>query len=705
MRRLFVTASLVALLAAGGASACGGGDDDSGAPWSLDHKEYAHQNGLPFLSPGNDSRINLQLLMMDAHPWQVGSPTPAQEGSTDTDIASPALFSMPDLDAIFDAGLKAPAGAKSEGAGHSVFAEGEGSRCLSLDSGKEAFVAAVKAAPGLSDAERARLTEERNQMAPSCADGASANAEDSSATPSQLSGLARDFETYLGGAKAFYAGSFDQALAQFKTLDKTEDAWLRETSRYMIGRTLLNKAQVGAFAALDGAPEPKVTDQASLSAAETELNGYLAAYPNGRYAASARGLLRRLYWLGGDKTRLAGEYGWQIQHLTDSAANLDSSDLAQEIDSKYLGGDGQAHDPNLLAVQDLMKLRADGRSKPKFPTTDLETQAPDFLGHEALFGYLKAARAYYADGDSAATLRLLGPAQPGSLSPPFLAFSRETLRGQALMASGQYDAAIDQWKRLMASASMPWQKEAVELGLAMSWERAGSLNKVFLPETRIASPRIRTILLRYAAGPILLRQAVADPQSTSSERRTALFVLLFKEATRGHYTGFLRDYAPAELTKEPSDSSDGLIKLSTFSWAGTNEEYQCPALRAVVSELAADPRASHGLLCLGEFVRAAGLESFESAAPKPDELGGGKSIFPGEPFSRGEIYKKLIADPSTPDKDRAYALYRAINCYRPAGTNECGGKDAPVAERKAWFNMLKSRYGATPLAQSLKYYW
>jgi hypothetical protein len=148
-----------------------------------------------------------------------------------------------------------------------------------------------------------------------------------------------------------------------------------------------------------------------------------------------------------------------------------------------------------------------------------------------------------------------------------------------------------------------------------------------------------------------------------------------------------------------------LIKLSTFSWSGTTEEYQCPALKAVISELAANPRASHGLLCLGEFVRGAGLESFESAAPKPDELGGGKSIFPGEPFSRGEVYKKLIADPSTPDGDRAYALYRAVNCYRPAGVNECGGKDAPVAERKAWFNMLKSRYGSTSLAQSLKYYW
>jgi hypothetical protein len=274
-----------------------------------------------------------------------------------------------------------------------------------------------------------------------------------------------------------------------------------------------------------------------------------------------------------------------------------------------------------------------------------------------------------------------------------------------LMASKQYDAAADHWKKLMPVATLPWQAEAVELGLAMNWERAGTLNKVFLPETRIASSRIRTILLRYAAGPILLRQAVADPQSTPEERATARIVLLYKEATRGHYTGFLQDYVPAQLTKDESNAEGGAIQLTAFNWAGTTEGYRCPALKAVIGELAADAKTTHGLLCLSEFIRATSLDGYEGGAPKPDELGGGKSIFPGEPYSRGELYKKLIADPSTPDNDRAYALYRAVNCYRPASVNECGGKDVNVAQRKAWFNMLKSRYGATAWAKSLEYYW
>ena len=60
---------------------------------------------------------------------------------------------------------------------------------------------------------------------------------------------------------------------------------------------------------------------------------------------------------------------------------------------------------------------------------------------------------------------------------------------------------------------------------------------------------------------------------------------------------------------------------------------------------------------------------------------------------------------ATPDRDRAYALYRAVNCYRPAGNNTCGGKDVDLAQRKAWFNTLKSRYRATAWAKSLEIYW
>ncbi len=711
MRTFLVGVALVALhLTASGASACGIGDEPL-ARWSLDHREYHGEGGMPFLSPSNDSRLNLRLLMLDAHPRPAANLDRAETG----DLAAPPLFSIRDLDP--GAAPKAPYESVSFGA--TQFADGEGTRCVSDASGSQAFAEAVKADAGPSSAERDMLVAARAGMASLCAADQAAIAPDAVNALAQnaaLSPSARDFADYLVGAKAFYLGRFDAASASFGKLGKAANPWLREAARYMAARTLLNKAQVGAFPALDGVAEPKVVDSASLAASEAEFKGYLSDYPAGRYAASARGLLRRLYWLAGDRTRLSAEYGWRLTHPGDPQANLDDNSLAQEINSKYLeSGSGQVHDADLLTVDDLMRLRTAEPSdyfywgnaapaKPVLTEADLAAQEADFKGREALFAFLRAARAYYIDGDTATTLRLLGPAQPGPLSPPFLAFSREALRGQALMAAKQLPEAIDHWTKLLPLASERWQREAVELGLAMSWERSGALNKVFATDSPITSPRIRAILLRFSAGPILLREAVADAHAAPAEQGLAHFVLLFKEATRGQYTNFLKDYAPVIKDVKYTPYMRAPDKVS-FAWAGQGEPYECPSLLRVIGELHANPNASHGKLCVAEFVRASDLDNFERDEPAANELGGAMPIFPGAAYSRGEIYKQLIDSPSTPADDRAYALFRAINCYAPNGGNHCGGKVVDKQQRKTWFGMLKTDHGATPWAQKLKYFW
>jgi hypothetical protein len=693
MRLLLAGLATSALIcAASGAHACGPSADPS-APWTLDHMQYTGDIGLPFLSPGNDSRINLQMLMMDAKPWPVNA---AAEAAPKDLLNAEIIFARSEFDAVFGA----PAGE----AAPQNFADGEGSRCRSLDSGAQAFGDAAKAEAGLTEAERAVLIAARAQMVSACGGQGAATVDVLAALPNP-SAAARAFAAYLSGARLFYDGTFDMASAAFAGLREAQNPWLRETARYMIGRVALNKSQVGAFDAFDQTGQPNVSDKEALAAAEAAFTAYLADYPSGRYAGSARGLMRRLYWLAGDKNRLAAEYGKTISAGADPNSANPSANLAEEIDWKLLRPDGTlSHDPNLLAVADLIRLRGDKQKRPTFPATDLDAQAADFSGHDALFGFLKAARAYYADGDAESALKALGPAEDPARS--WLAFSREILRGQALMASGNFAAAADHWRRLRPLAPSPWRREAVELGLAMSFERAGTLNKVFLPDTRIASARIRAQVLAYAAGPILLREAVADPLSTPEERRLARFILLFKEATRGQYANFLRDYAPEAIAKDEADAPKlTFAHASAFNWAGDSTGYACPAPKQFISVLARDPDTSHALLCLTELTRTQSLDSVEAGIPGADELGGGKPIFPGEIFSRGEIYKQLIARGKTPAADRAYALYRAVNCYAPSGRNECGGKEVDKAQRKAWFQELKSRYGSSEWAQGLRYYW
>ncbi|WP_147306441.1 hypothetical protein [Methylovirgula sp. 4M-Z18] len=713
MRLSLIGVILVLALAPQTARACGyGPDDDAFGRWGLDQRTYNGYDGLPFLSPGNDTRINLQMLMMDA-----GSQAGKLVDTADQDyLNSYMMFPNFNIKGIrYSSGLysiytlmgdDAPVNHRTEP--NSVFSADEGTRCVSFDKGQQAFASAAQAESSLSDSERTQLIAARAGLNPACrAAGGPGDGTASSPLPTMTltSPAARDFGDYLAGAQAFYDGNFDAALEHFNRLAKAQNTWLRESAGYMVGRTLLNKAQRGAFDALDGTPEPKLTDRTSADTCETAFKTYLSAYPNGQYVASARGLLRRLYWLQNDTARLGNEYSWQMSHIGDSSANLKASDLLREIDAKYLpDAKLDARDPLLLATKDLTLLRDRGSDGPTFSAADLEAQAPDFAGHEALFTFLKAARVYYIDHDAAAALQLLGSASSEPSSPPYLGFSREVLRGQALMAQGQFAQAADHWSALLPRVTQRWQKETVELGLAMSWERAGTANKVFLPPTRVDTLGIRAVLLRHTAGPILLRMAVADPQSTPPERALARFVLLFKEITRGHYTGFLQDVAAPNLTAD-DDQAPEAMKLATFLQSGTNESYPCPDLKTIAGELARNPRSAHGLLCLGDFVRTSALDDFEAKPPAANELGGAKPIFPGEPFARGEIYKNLIADAATPEKERAYALYRAIYCYARVGNNSCGGKAVDKAQRKAWFHELKTKYAATSWAQDLQYYW
>ena len=454
---------LLLLLPHAAAKACAGGPY-TGPVWTLDHRQYADDIGLPFLSPGNDSRINLQFLMLDAASRRLSALQPTADFTPASTVTG--LFDKSDLDTACG---RAPRPADAP------IADGEGSRCLSLESGKRAFLDAARAESALSESERAALIEARNALDLELRRKKREHpaAADPLAKIAKPSATARDFAAYLMGAKAFYDGAFDAALAQFASLAKSQNAWLRETARYMSARAWLNKAQVGAFADFDGTAEPKVSGQGFAHRSRERLQGLSRGL--------SHGALRRF----GARADAPASIGSRATRRSSAPPMLRSCLMRAKrapprpfpisptrSTSNSIGEKGESRDPKLLAVADLMRMRVSGDKKPDFPAKDLEAQAKDFRGREVLFDYLKAARAYYVDGDFAQTLKLLGEPSAGPLSPLYLAFSRETLRGQALMAQGQYEKAVEQWRRLLPLAADPWQKEAVELGLAMSWERA-----------------------------------------------------------------------------------------------------------------------------------------------------------------------------------------------------------------------------------------
>jgi hypothetical protein len=692
--------------------------------WTLKRRDATGCNNVPFLSPANDSRVNLLLLLADSGQVTIAASTsdfwrrigydavpfpldalnerdetrpgnvPASDVAGETNGETLATLAAQIGEPIDES---APRPATS-------FALGEGNRCRSnTNDAARAFLAQVIRTPEVPDAERKELARSRLALLAGCTwDQAEA---DRIAPANVQSAAGREFASYLRAAIAFYSGRYDDARRGFDSLRDGRQAWIVETAQYMVGRTELNRAQQNAFDE-SGYPSSDRVDRPALEASDAAFAAYLHDHPNGLYAASAKGLLRRVYWFMDDRRRLAREYAWLLAHPETPLLNISRHALVREIDTKLLGPDaGDVDEPRLAAVMDLMAMRD---AKPEMRAR-LEAQRPVFAEDARLYDYLSSAFRFYVEGDAAGTLKSLPGAAPDA-PLDYLSFSQQTLRGFALEATGAWPAARTLWRTLLPLATRPLQRQQLELVLAMNCERSGRLADVFANDSPIQTLAIRKILLRQVAGPDLLRKQVSAG-ITASERDTALFTLLDKELSSGRYRAFAADLAllPKDVSAPASDPSEWprTFSAASFAWRGGRTEagYTCPSLREVAEMLRKNPKAPVGLNCLGEFILRTSLDELPLAQPSREDLGGGPSAFPAVRYSRLDGYMQVMADGKAGRDDRAYALYRAINCFARSGNNHCGSQDIAPSRRKQWFRTLKERYRDTLWAKELAVYW
>ena len=710
----------LALLAGFSLPAQASSDDSCYPDWRVSRDGYEPCSNQPFLSPGNDSRVNLRLLLADKKaaplaPNALGEDDLAQGfGPVPFPVYRlvpvPATAEEPDnkaddsrtaeLDTLIQ-----PLGIKREEyttAGQ-AFLNGEGSRCRSNDDDSAtAFISQVIKAQ-MPPAERDVLVKARLQLLTTC--DWSRQVVDAQLTPSANAQL---FRTYLQAAGDFYSGRFDYAERGFAAASTSDVPWLKETALYMTARTSLNQAQAEAFDEY-GMPQREHVDKSALSDAEEGFLSYLKHYPQGDYVASARGLLRRVHWLANDDAKLAEDFTWQFTEATDAQRNVSVDELVEEADLKLLMvGNKAANSPMLQVVSDLMAMRA--HTPPLLSREDLDKQKGTFANEPALFDFLQASYALYVEHQPDAALKHLPADVPSSLD--YFAFSQQTLRALALEAKQDWKGAEALWLQLLPLAKQPLQRDQLELALAMNYERSGQLAKVFAADSPISAKQVRYILLRNVAGPDLLRQQIANA-SDPTERQSAQFVLLYKDLLRGQYATFADDLKQASLSDDKLGTSLGYTytsgqTLKLFQWNGDKAEsgYACPSIAQTAATLQDEAKNPHALNCFGEFILRNGLDGMPLEQPRAaGSLGSTASDFKGETFSRLDGYKQVIANAKAPKTDKAYALFRAINCYAPAGYNSCGGEDVAPAVRKAWFRQLKSGFADTQWGKSLQYYW
>ena len=683
---LLVTATI--LVPVGPARASG----DSCEPgWSLDFAAKPGCANIPVLVPGNDTRANLLLLLADRH----GAPAPTGP------VPRPTL-DWPEFRDLFDGKPDAEAPAD--------YASGEGSRCLSNEGGEQAFAAAVNSAEGLGETERRSLVEARAGLRPSCAE-ATSQAPSEGGAPSVASPQGQAFAAYLRAAKAFYAGRFEEAAAGFADLASNRDPWLSETSTYMVARTALNRMQVGAYDEYGTFKGAAAVDPGRAREAAAGIDGYLDQYPGGRYAASARGLLRRVEWLSGRVEGLTARYAALMAEPPGQRGMTDGA-LADEFDNKAFPTltPVQTRDPVVLAVLDLMALRKPSPGETQPPRPDLAAQREAFAAQPDLYGYLEAAFAFYGDNDPRAVIRAI-PDDTRRRGGDHLWFSRQFLRGLALEAVGDRNAR-GFWKELVPGAARPLDRATAELALATNAGNGGAVDELFAGGSPLANPAIRAMLLLHAAGPDLLRARATDGTASPRERQVALYTLLRKELSHGLYADFLSDLprapvdAPTDGPVEVDPLGEGVVPLGLFARGKTTGEIGCPTLPDTVASLARDAGDARGRLCLAEWMRLNELDPNRSLArPAKGTLGGGPSGFRERAWARSDLYAAVIADRSAPAEARAYALYRAVKCYEPSGYNACGLKDAPKAERARWYDALKREFPGSRWARGLRYWW
>lgn len=692
--------------------------DMEGCEWA---DEHCLLQGTPVLTPGNDSRDNLLRLLSEAKSVALPVQTLPEDitRSRDfyfafhpewNDIPAPASLAPEKWEdttltqQLAELQITFPTFAQQ-----SSYDEGLENRYVSnTRQSVSQFIAALMADAALDTEQRRLLAQARIDLWGRATK--ETIAESLAALPADSPSLL--YKTYLTGAAHFYDQHYDSAGQDFTIVLENGHAWLAETAQYMLMRTALNKSSqysVGEYGDFDVA---RINREDAVTA-QKEAQTYLQRWPEGLYADSVRGMLRRINWYLQAWPSLAVLYEQAFQQATDAQALR-----AQVTEYDNVLGMHFYDEPVVEAFPDaplvsyiemLRALRLNSDNKPTLTQENLDNSKPIFekSGKLALWRDLQL-NLWSVTGNYAAILQSITPAQKLPAHDIF-AFSEQVLYGEALMGQKQWPAARDFWQRLLKLSQNNEQQQYIQAKLAATQVYSGDVAAIFAQDSAVTNLRFRSRVLKSQATPELLRQQVT--QGPNNEERTiALYTLLVRDLTENRFSDWLNDKKLAiAITQPVIGKAFDDVNLSVFGWNGDAAEagYVCRSLDETVTVLSKNASDAHALNCLGEFFRTTdthvdlwkdrdGNDVLEAAISRKDPFG---------QYDRQSYYQQIITSPKAEHEDKSYALYRAIMCYAPSGMNDCGGEEVDKLQRKGWFTQLKTQYPGSPWAQKLKYYW
>lgn len=515
--------------------------------------------GTPTFNPENDSRDNLLRLLSQEKSFAL----PVQSMPADITRSRDFYFAYhPQWDEATSQPAAAPASAADSPLSRQMAelnisadeinvndAELENRHVSNNTESVSAFFAALLADSTLTAEQRQALAQARTGLL----SGATREQIESSLATLPADSPAQSYKNYLAAAASFYAGDYASAERDFTQLAKSERPWLAETAQYMLMRAALNKSSqnsVGEYGDFDIAK----INREDATQAQTQAQAYLQRYPQGLYADSARGMLRRINWYLQAWPQLAGLYEQTLQQSAD-ARQL--REIVIEYDNVY----GMAFyeqsvveafpDAPLVSYIELLRaLRLDNNSKPTLTQAQLDASKPVFEQSQKLPLWRDLQlNLWLATENYAAIIQAVTPAQKLAVHDT-LAFSEQVLYGEALMGQKNWSAARDFWLQLLKLSQDNEQQQYVQAKLAATLVYSGDVAAVFAPESAVTNLRFRSQILKTQASPELLRQqAIHGPNN--EERTIALHTLLVRDLTENRFGDWLNDRKLASAITPP----------------------------------------------------------------------------------------------------------------------------------------------------------
>ena len=277
---------------------------------------------------------------------------------------------------------------------------------------------------------------------------------------------------YLRGAAQFHAQHYDSALTVFQDLRVSASpqlawweklfgvsgySWAREASSYMVARCQLIISQDR----FDGYWKPiESVDQEMLRSADSSYLAYLAEYPEGLYARSARDIRRKIFFLSGQQSELDQDLKRvMLEHFpasnkTESRVSVYKG-IVDEFLLRFRGEVDFARDSPVLTAYAWL-----GPQEPNpQDLIALEARKGDFKAYPGLFRYVRALGLYRLG----CFQELLDktPEEPAEKSAIWL--STQLLRARALAKVGDSTGARAALEKMQAISA----EDAVTLELGI----------------------------------------------------------------------------------------------------------------------------------------------------------------------------------------------------------------------------------------------